>query len=286
VIPESTARVAAGPTGAAWAAVRWAAAEAARRGAPLRILVADPGSPDPPEPAALTAALRTARAPGPERPVVVDATGRPAAAAVRAFSAEAALLVASGSAPDLDAVVDGSFCPVVVVPDAARVTSGPVVLGAAPWTGPEVVDTAFDAAAARATTLLAVRTAEGPRIDLASYLPWGPSRGATSPDRARDDLRAALAAWTIAHPDVPVETLATPDEPTELLVALSNQAQLLVLGRSARGTVLARVAGSPVRALARRSRCPVMIVPAVGPPRRTLLPSRGVAGELGRGAGS
>lgn len=63
------------------------------------------------------------------------------------------------------------------------------------------------------------------------------------------------------------------DHPADFLVALSHGAQLLVLGRSARGALLAGIAGSPVDALLASAGCPVMVVPADGPSRTTWLPT-------------
>jgi nucleotide-binding universal stress UspA family protein len=64
------------------------------------------------------------------------------------------------------------------------------------------------------------------------------------------------------------------DRPADLLLAMSARAQLLVVGRSERGTLLAGVAGSPVDTLLRAHWCPIVVVPPGGPPRTTWLPSR------------
>jgi nucleotide-binding universal stress UspA family protein len=83
-----------------------------------------------------------------------------------------------------------------------------------------------------------------------------------------------LSPWTVIHPDVSVERLVVQDCRADILVALSQRARLLVLGRSARGALLAGIAGSPVELLIRAAGCPVVVVPAAGPPRTTWLPSR------------
>ena len=63
------------------------------------------------------------------------------------------------------------------------------------------------------------------------------------------------------------------DRAAELLVAFSHRARLMVVGRSERGALLAGLSESPVAAHLRAARCPVLVVPAEGPPRTTWLPS-------------
>ena len=82
-----------------------------------------------------------------------------------------------------------------------------------------------------------------------------------------------LSPWIAIHPQVRVETMVVQDRPTDFLLALSHKAQLLVLGRSTRGALLGLIAGSPADTLPRAANCPVLVVPAAGPPHTTWLPA-------------
>ena len=173
---------------------------------------------------------------------------------LRTLSAQASMVVVPAALPGLTELVATSYSPVVVVPerDAA---DGPVVLGAAPWTGDEVFELAFREAAQRRTGLIAVRTQDH------------------ALERARDDLDLALSPWTVIHPGVRVERMVVPDQTTALLLELSTRAQLLVLGRSARGALLGLLVGSPAVDLLGAAQCPVLVVPAAGPPHSRWWPN-------------
>jgi nucleotide-binding universal stress UspA family protein len=271
-------------TAAGHAAVRWAAAEARRRSAPLDLVVADCAADDGPPFSRALSALRRA-APGlpglghPARHSAVDT--------LRRSSADATALVIPSTLPDLNQVVAESYCPVVIVPDgtAAASADGPVVLAAAPWTGDEVFAAAFSEAQDRSARLLVVRVWNDPRIDLGRLLPARIARWDATVVRARRELEAALSAWRVAHPRVVVDSTVVQDSLADFLLAMSYRAGLVVVGRSARGALLAGLAGSPVAALTGHAHCPVMVVPTAGPPRWALLPSRGrglaLAGSTG-----
>ncbi|MHA6794285.1 universal stress protein [Pseudonocardia bannensis] len=256
------------------AAVRWGAAQAARTGRLLRVVLPERHADRIVDLAVVTGMLAAVRRAIPEVAVSAEEIGEATGPALRALSGDASVLVVEASTPQLGAVVAGSFCPVVIVPEDEVRTDGPVVLGAAPWTGDEVFDTAFRAAADRGVPLQPVRAWTDPRIDLGRLLPSRLARWDAAEQRARRELEIALSAWTVAYPAVEVQPLVVNDRPAEFLLALSHRAQLLVLGRSERGTLLSGITGSPVEELARQAHCPVMIVPAAGPPRRTWLPSR------------
>ncbi len=152
-------------------ALRWATAAARRSEAPLCVL-----------------ATATDRSPGADRslladvraalPVVRGRSAHPVVDRLRTLSAQASMVVVPAALPGLTELVATSYSPVVVVPerDAA---DGPVVLGAAPWTGDEVFELAFREAAQRRTGLIAVRTQDH------------------ALERARDDLDLALSPWTV-----------------------------------------------------------------------------------------
>jgi nucleotide-binding universal stress UspA family protein len=240
------------------AALRWAAAEARRLGAPLHVLVTELGNPGEHR-AALADTLTAALATVSDVPLVGRTGQGTVTEVLRQVSAEAEVLVITAESPDLDRVVAAAFCPVVAVPevpaDRAGADDGPVVLGAAPWTDEPVVGRAFAEAARRRARLVVVRAGAAGRAD-----------------REAREVELALSVWKVIHPDVDVETMVVPDPTADVLTALTPDARLLVLGRSARGSLLAGLVGSPVHDVLHAARCPVLVVPPPGPPRTTLLP--------------
>ncbi|NMH99304.1 universal stress protein [Pseudonocardia acidicola] len=255
-------------------AVRWAAAEAARTGARLRMVLPDCRSRPPANRAAFALALATARGVAQDIEVQVETTAAAAAEALRALSIESAMAVVPGDVPDLRRLVAHAYCPVAVLPPVARDDDGPVVVGVAPWTPEAVVELAFRAADARGAPLSAVRAWTERGIDLGRILPGRLARWDATQNRVRRELEIALSASATAHPEVAVTPIVVNDRPAQFLLALSRRARLLVLGRSLRGPLFSGIAGSPVEGLARRARCPVLLVPGDGPPRWVWLPSR------------
>jgi len=235
-------------------ALRWATAAARRSEVPLCVLTTATDR----SPGADRSLLADVRAAVGGRlaalPVVRGRSAHPVVDRLRTLSAQASMVVVPAALPGLTEFVAASYSPVVVVPerDAA---DGPVVLGAAPWTGDEVFELAFREAAQRRTGLIAVRTRDH------------------AMERAREDLDLALSPWTVIHPGVRVERMVVPDQTTALLLELSTRAQLLVLGRSARGALLGLLVGSPAVDLLGAAQCPVLVVPAAGPPHSTWWPT-------------
>jgi len=234
-------------------ALRWATAEACRSEVPLCVLATATER----SPAADRSLLAGVRAAVGGRlaalPVVRGRSAHPVVDRLRTLSAQASMVVVPAALPGLTELVATSYSPVVVPErDAA---DGPVVLGAAPWTGDEVFELAFCEAAQRGTGLIAVRVRDH------------------AVERARDDLELALSPWTVIYPEVRVEQMVVPDQTTALLLDLSTRAQLLVLGRSARGALLGLIVGSPAVDLLGAAQCPVLVVPAAGPPHSTWWPT-------------
>ena len=252
-------------------ALRWATAAARRTGAPLCVLAAAPD-----------------RSPAADRSLFADVLaavgsrvplghGHPVPDRLRTLSAEASMVVVPATFAGLTELVAASYSPVVVVPERDA-DDGPVVLGAAPWTGEEVFDAAFREAAQRCVDLVAVRTWTDARVDLGLT---GPRIGGPGPpgsvdratERVRRELDLALSAWIVIYPTVRVERIIAQDHATALLRELSVRARLLVLGRSGRGALLGLVVGSPAVDLLSRARCPLLVVPSAGPPRSTWWPT-------------
>ncbi|MDD7967905.1 universal stress protein [Actinomycetospora lemnae] len=248
------------------AVVAWARRQARRTGARLELLVEPPpDEPDAPRggPVGLLARL--------VRPVLAPVVGASSLAdRLARAAAGSGMLVVPQRLAGVDELVDAAYEPVAVIPDEPTHTHGPVVLALAPRTADEAVATAFAAAAHRGSPLLAVR--------LRAPSPWtleapvGGDPFDDTPDDEGEYWRDRLAAWRVIHPEVPVEVQVAEGDPALALVDLSARARLLVLGRSARGRVLASVAASPVGAVTLRARCPVLVVPPPGPPRRSWWP--------------
>ena len=247
-------------------AVRWAAREATRRGVPLRIAVhADAAG----ERGSFAATLATVREATPRVEVAAQPLHDEGLSDV---SVDAGLMVLPASAPEVTEVVSESYCPVAVIGDVEPPDRGPVVLGAAPWTAENAFDVAFREAAARDAPLHAIRLWTDPLVDLGRLGPDQIAEFDAADSQVRRELDVALSAWVATYPGVTVRTLVVEDDPVAGLLALTHRAQLLVLGRSVRGAALAQRVGSPVNPLVHRSRCPVLVVPADGPPRLRWLP--------------
>ena len=269
-------------------AVRWAAREAARRRAPLRLVAAVPS--------AIPAHQFAYSGAGPDPRQVLLRQAR----AQLAHAVQAAVEAAPGSAPTQD-VVDGypiprlveesrsaqliavgnrglggvtgllvgsvafalaaqGACPVVVARGRADAAGGPVIIGV---DGSRVSEAAlafaFDAAALRGAPLLAVHVWWDLLLEPVTLpsLDWD-----AIAERERAGLAERLAGWGEKYPDVAVERLVARDHPARVLAEQSERAQLLVVGSRGRGGVSGLVLGSVSHAVLHRSACPVAVVRA------------------------
>jgi nucleotide-binding universal stress UspA family protein len=279
-------------------AARWAAAEAARRGLPLRLVAAHSwmkaglaGSAElSVDPRAilrdvsldhLRAAEVAATQVAPQLEVEqVEVNGSP----VPVLKAESALaeLVVLGKRGlgGFTGLLIGSVavelaahaaCPVVVVrgpePDHATPPRDPVVVGVdGSPTSEAAVAFAFEAASLRGVPLVAVHVWQDVLLDptMASLLDWD----AVESDE-REVLSERLAGWSGKYPDVPVRRLVVRDRPAHMLVEQSGRAQLVVVGSRGRGGFTGLLMGSVSQALLHHAHCPVAVVRPVsadGPP--------------------
>jgi nucleotide-binding universal stress UspA family protein len=268
-------------------AVGWAAAEAARRQRPLRLVAAhtwvsggiigDPGVGADPETVlrqvslghlAVAAAAAERVAPGldVER---VEATGL-AVPVLQAESTTAELVVVGdrglggftglllGSvAVELSA---HASCPVVVVREPERGAAGPapVVVGVdGSPTSEAAVAFAFEEASLRQAPLVAVHVWRDVLVEptLAPLVDWD----ALESDE-REVLAERLAGWTGKYPDVHVSRRVVQDRPAAALVDESGHAQLVVVGSRGRGGFRGLLLGSVSQALLHHARCPVAVV--------------------------
>jgi len=248
--------------------VAWAAAEAAARGAELRLLTARPGPaapdlylPSDPAPAYQTAAERelaemavhvTTGWPG--LAVSTELVVGPPAEALRAAAEDADLLVvgADDAGPFTEAIsgsVPGDLlttapCPLAVVPRRE-------------WTTPEsapVVAALDEHGSAQSAVAYAFAAAarSGRPLTVLHCLPPGPRDTSSSVARA-------LIGFRELYPEVVVTDEIERGDPRYVLTDLSRRAALLVLGTRGHGRLASGLFGSVSRHLIRHGGCPVVV---------------------------
>ncbi len=253
--------------------VRWAADEAAARGAELRLVTAVPrrAAPERYLPADTAEALRTAararltqaaKEASVRRPdlfVTTEVVSGPPAEALHGAAAEADLLVVgaddqspfaeaiSGSVPG--ALLTTSPCPIAVVPQSELVVRADVpVLVALDGAGTSRAALAYAFAAADRS---------GRALVALHCVPADGRDGMADPEQAR-----ALLAFDALYPDVAVTEEVVEGDPANVLTDRSRDAALLVLGSRGRGRLASGLFGSVSRNLIRRSGCPVVVARA------------------------
>jgi nucleotide-binding universal stress UspA family protein len=269
-------------------AVRWGAAEAGRRGVPLRLVIAFAWVSD-------TAAGHRGHGERYREILLGIARGKLADAAVVAEMATPGgeveqqlivgspivvladearraqvLVVGDRGLSRIEGLLAGSVavalaahapCPVVVVRGADKepAATAPVVVGVDGSTGSDAaIAFAFEAASARHTGLVAVHS----WLDMV----FEPEIAAMLSDRdaietaERQLLSDRLAGWSEKYPDVIAEQLAIRGSPARSLLEQAAAAQLVVVGSRGHGDFTGWVLGSVSNALLHRSPCPVAVV--------------------------
>ncbi|MET7768202.1 universal stress protein [Nocardia sp. NPDC005366] len=267
---------------ASLAAIRWAAAMAARRAAPLHLVHAI-GVPVHAVPLIGSllfdiSAYRTIgeSALGEGRSIVgqlggsagdvevhtfLDLPSPVAALAARSAAAQLLVIGARGLDP-LERVLFGSVgvglmkradCPVAVIPAVVETVPPsshvPVLVGVdGSRCSAHAVGIAFDEAASRKVGLVAVTT-------------WSGRNGAPSTARERAEalLGESLAGFTDKYPDVCVDRVVVEGRPAQRLLEAARHAQLVVLGSRGRGGIAGAALGSVSQAVLQASRVPVLI---------------------------
>ncbi len=147
-------------------------------------------------------------------------------------------------------------CPVVVVRGGDPGSGRPVVVGIdGTPTSEAAIAFAFDEAAARRAPLVAVHA-------------WGlppagdPTDAGAAGTLAHEVLAERLAGWSEKYPDVRVQRVVAQDRPVPVLLREGGRAQLLVVGSRGRGRVAGMVLGSVAHALVHHGPCPVAVVRA------------------------
>ncbi len=269
---------------AARVAVRWAADEAARRGAALRLVTAFPwaadhvvGHPGLGERyrEEMEAVARRDLAAAEELTGVADVpvtaelrVGFPIGTLAEEARRAQLLVVGSRGRGGVAGLLLGSVsaalaaqaaCPVVVVrEDAPGTVGGPVVVGIDGSSPSEAATAfAFEAAAVRGVPLVALHSWTDLVIDpVAAPLV---DRDAVA-ERERAVLAERSAGWQEKFPDVAVEQVVVQDLPAHALVERSAAAQLVVVGSRGRGGAASLLLGSTSHSLLHRGRCPVAVV--------------------------
>ncbi|MDT0466159.1 universal stress protein [Streptomyces gibsoniae] len=267
-------------------ALAWAADEAERRGTPLRLVHAE--SVPTTElrrwevPASWEAQNRTVQAAGDQalqRAAAFVAARRPgvevSALPVEGYPAQilqeqshdaTALVLGSrhlslaqglfGSAPVALSVLAHARCPVVVVPEPEHVPEQP----------PYVVVGVDGSARCTSAVDFAFEEASLHRAALRVLYVWRPGLlGVLDAQSARQECRRLLhetvAGRGAAYPDVELRHELVSGHPAEALTEASADALGLVVGTRGHGAFTGALLGSVSRAVLRRARCPVIVVP-------------------------
>jgi nucleotide-binding universal stress UspA family protein len=151
-------------------------------------------------------------------------------------------------------------CPVVVVrgdSDAGVVAVGVDNSPAAE----QVLDAAFTAATERGCGVVVIHTYLPPTplwlaSDVSAVEVETPEQDAIE----RERLEKQLVPWREKFPDVPVETLISHDSAAGVLVGVSKSAQLVVVGSRGHGALAGALLGSTGMQLVHHAQCPVLIV--------------------------
>jgi len=271
----------------ALAAVRWAAREASRRHAPLRLVAAVGWTSFRPigvpalgqeyqrqqlerqagehlaEAAAIVGEAAAGvqvqqQVRGGEPPVVLRAESERAALVVlgtRGRGGFGALLLGSVAI----SVAAHAACPVVVVRGPAPSADGPVVVGLdALGVGDDaVLGVAFEEASRRGVPLTVVHAVNQAVLDplLVPMIDWAALR-----TEEEQRLRDRIAPWITKFPSVEVGPVVVLDGAGRELVARSGGASLVVVGSRGRGVIGGPLLGSVSQAVLHHADCPVAVV--------------------------
>jgi nucleotide-binding universal stress UspA family protein len=274
-------------------ATRWAAREAARRDATLRLVhvwqpplllpaedmyakeLADQGR------EWLAAAQEEAHAAAPDIDVMTGLRkGQPAWELAAETEDVELVVVGSRGLGGFRSLLLGSvanvlaahaYCPVVVLRGrtvGAAPAHGPIVVGAdGTPSSVDAIEFALDAAAARGVEVIAVHAwTYGGFVDMSP-----PSVTAARAEQATllDDIAAVqhrlfdeqVATVSKAHPDVPVRHVYHRGRPVDGILEQAEHAQLVVVGANGRHPVVAGAVGSTSYAVLHHATCPVAVVP-------------------------
>lgn len=267
------------------AALRWAAAEAHRRDAPLRVLIAyewawlgarfaasgeldEAAREQIAEVQAEAVAEAAAVAPG---LTVTGAAVHGGAARTLLDAADSAALVVVGNRGrgGFASLLLGSVSqqvathasgPVVVVRGRGDTASGPVVVGVDGSASAEyALGVAFEEAAMRDAGLVAIRAHPLPVRSWGVGVPLAVHDAEQVKATERKALEESVAGWRERYPQVQAETLLADGNPVHVLVDVSRNAQLVVVGTRGHGGFGGTLLGSVGLELLHHADCPVLI---------------------------
>ena len=160
------------------------------------------------------------------------------------------------------AIASTNTAPVAVIhPHQRAFPDGPVVVGVdGSPTSEAAVAFAFEAAALRQTKLVAVHSWNDAVVDAA--FPEHPILidPAEIETEERALLSERLAGWHEKYPDVVVEQTVVHGRPTPALLGFGETSALIVVGSRGRGGFKGMLLGSTSHALIMHSQCPVVVV--------------------------
>jgi nucleotide-binding universal stress UspA family protein len=271
-------------------AVRWAADEAARRRAPLRLVTAFGWTDDivaghsglsaryrdtllDQSRRALATAVDAAMATATERRPELDISselrvGHPIGTLADEARRAQLLVVGDRGLNRVEGLLLGSVgvamtahaaCPVVVVRGPELVDrSLPIVVGVDGTSASEAaIGFAFQSAADRSVPLIAVHTWWDTFLDPGISAQLFPDE---SQVYEQEQLAERLAGWPEKYPQVGVTRLVSRDRPVHRLLEQSRNAQLVVTGSRGHGEFAGLVLGSVSNALVHKAGCPVAVV--------------------------
>lgn len=163
------------------------------------------------------------------------------------------------------AVSGHAHCPVAVVrshsAEAELPTDGPIVVGVdGSDRSRPALRYAFDAASRSGAPLVALHT----WLDVAVDAPRGHPIWLIDWDQVRDDeerlLAERLAGWQQDYPDVKVHRVVARDRPVRSLLDAADTARLVVVGSRGRGGFGGMLLGSTSHALIHHCPCPLVVV--------------------------
>ncbi|MEU3269814.1 universal stress protein [Saccharomonospora sp. NPDC006951] len=278
-----------GSESSAWA-VEWAAALAAQRDLPVRIVhaygligryygaeLAVPmnvlEAVDEDARRLVTEAAEQARGLAPRAEVTSEVFDEPPIPLLNKLSAEAKMVVLGQSGLGGFAgmlagstalgVASHASAPVAIVrrrENGEPPAEGPVVVGVdGSRVSEHAVAVAFEEASFRSVPLVAVHA----WMDVEYPIGFNKAREyfETGPVEQEEHrvLAERLAGWQEKYPDVPVERVVVRDKPRNQLLDRSREAQLVVVGSRGRGGFTGMLLGSTSQALLHHAECPVLI---------------------------